>query len=242
MPLLDHFHPPLHGPRRWEGFHHAWATVIAQQLNENALPPDYFAEPEISVGPELEIDVATLELARPDKGGKGTATTVWAPPRPKIAVQVDFAHLESYEVRVYQDLGGAELRAAIELVSPANKDRAGSRRTFAAKCAGYLKQGIAVVIVDVVTARSANLHEELFEVLEVQSRRTGWRSPTKLYAVAYRAVTTRKSPRVEAWPEALALGKPLPVMPLWLSLDLCVPVPLEESYRETCRSLRIPAA
>jgi len=20
MPLLDHFHPPLHGPRRWEGF------------------------------------------------------------------------------------------------------------------------------------------------------------------------------------------------------------------------------
>src|SRR5712692_6368979 len=61
MPLLDHFHPPLHGPRRWEGFHHAWATVIAQQLNQK-LPPDYFAEPEISVGPELEIDVATLEL------------------------------------------------------------------------------------------------------------------------------------------------------------------------------------
>jgi hypothetical protein len=40
MPLLDHFHPPLHGPRRWEGFHHAWATFIAQQLNDNTLPPD----------------------------------------------------------------------------------------------------------------------------------------------------------------------------------------------------------
>ena len=34
MPLLDHFHPPLHGPRRWEGFHHAWATFIAQQLRK----------------------------------------------------------------------------------------------------------------------------------------------------------------------------------------------------------------
>jgi hypothetical protein len=61
MPLLDHFHPPLHGPRRWEGFHHAWATFIAQQLNEEALPPGYFADPEISLGPALEIDVATME-------------------------------------------------------------------------------------------------------------------------------------------------------------------------------------
>src|SRR5262245_56651518 len=44
MPLLDHFHPPLHGPRHWEGFLHAWATWIAQQLNQEALPPGYFAE------------------------------------------------------------------------------------------------------------------------------------------------------------------------------------------------------
>ena len=61
MPLLDHFHPPLHGPRRWEGFHHSWATTIAQQLNLEMLPPEYYAEPEISLGPILEIDVATME-------------------------------------------------------------------------------------------------------------------------------------------------------------------------------------
>jgi hypothetical protein len=141
MPLLDHFHPPLHGPRRWEGFHHAWATFIAQQLNQQTLPADYFAESEISVGPELEIDVATLEQAH--QGDRGAATAVWAPPRPHVTVKVDFARLDSYEIRVYRDLGGAELRAAIELVSPANKDWAGSRRTFAVKCAGYLKHGLA---------------------------------------------------------------------------------------------------
>ena len=71
MPLLDHFHPPLHGPRRWEGFHHAWATFIAQQLNQETLPPDYFAESEISLGPELEIDVATMEMTRPGGTGRG---------------------------------------------------------------------------------------------------------------------------------------------------------------------------
>jgi hypothetical protein len=241
MPLLDHFHPPLHGPRRWEGFHHSWATSIAQQLNQDVLPADYYAEPEISIGPELEIDVATLELARPESGDKGGTTAVWSPPRPKFATPVSFARLDSYEVRVYQDLGGAELRAAIELISPANKDRPGSRRTFAAKCAGYLKHGISVIIVDVVTARQSNLHAELFKVLEVKGRPATWESDTGLYAVAYRAVTVRKRPRVEAWPEALALGEALPTLPLWLTLDVCVPLHLEQSYLNTCRSLRISA-
>jgi len=241
MPLLDHFHPPLHGPRRWEGFHHSWATFIAQQLNQETLPEGYFAESEISVGPEMEVDVGTLECAGKDTGITTLATTVWAPPRPKIAVKVDFAHLDSYEIRVYQDLSGATLRAAIELVSPANKDRPGSRRTFAAKCAGYLQHGISVAIVDIVTSRSANLHEELFDVLEVKGRRAAWKSATGLYVVAYRAVTLRKSPRIEVWPQALALGSVLPVMPLWLALDLAVPVQLEPSYLATCRSLRISA-
>lgn len=238
MPLLDHFHPPLHGPRRWEGFHHAWATFIARQLNQETLPPGFFAESEISVGPELEVGVAALELTRP---AGPTATATWAPPQPEISARVEFAQLDTYEVRIYEDLGGAQLRAALELVSPANKDRAGSRRTFAAKCAGYLRHGVGVAVVDVVTARSANLHAELFEVLEVKARRAAWEAPTGLYAVAYRAVTVRKRPRVEAWPVPLALGEALPTLPLWLALDLCVAVRLEDSYLETCRSLRIPA-
>src|SRR5271165_6240532 len=129
MPLLGHFYPPPHGPRRWEGFQHAWATFIAQQLDQQVLPPDYCAESEISLGPELEIDVATLGPDRPG-GHTSTATQTWAPARPMIMTKVDFEHLDSYEIRVYQDLGGAELPAAIELVSLANKDREGSRRTF----------------------------------------------------------------------------------------------------------------
>jgi len=241
MALLDHFHPPLHGPRRWEGFHHAWATFIAQQLNEETLPPGYYAESEISLGPALEIDVATMDLTGASGEREKAATAVWSPSRPKIVAKVDFAHLDTCEVRVYEDLGGAELRAAIEIVSPANKDRAGSRRTFAAKCAGYLRHGINLAIIDVVTARAANLHRELFKVLEVKSRRAPWESPSGLYAVAYRAVTVRKHPRVEAWPEALDLGQKLPILPLWLSLDLCIPLLLEKSYNTTRRSLRISA-
>ena len=239
MPLLDHFRPPLRGPRRWEGFHHAWAANIAQHLNREVLPPDFFAESEISLGPSLEIDVANVEWSG-GRGASGTATgtAVWAPAKPLLSFPVDFARLDVCEVRVYEELGGAQLRAAIELVSPANKDRPGSRRTFAAKCAGYLKQAVAVVIIDTVTERTANLHADLLEVLEVSQ--AAWESPTQLYAIAYRPVPVEKQQRIEAWPEVLTLGRPLPFLPLWLRVDLSVPLQLEATYAMTCEGLRIP--
>ena len=92
-----------------------------------------------------------------------------------------------------------------------------------------------------MTSRTANLHKELFDALGVKGRRAAWRSDTGLYSVAYRSVTVRKTPRVEVWPEPLALGDVLPVLPLWLTLDLCGPVRLEDSYLATCESLRISA-
>jgi hypothetical protein len=238
MPLLDRFRPPLRGPRRWEGFHLAWAANIAQHLNREVLPAEFFAESEISLGPKLEIDVASFEGGEESQAsGAAGGTAVWAPPKPLLTFPVDFARLDVCEVRVYEELGGAQLRAAIELVSPANKDRPGSRRTFAAKCAGYLKQAISVVIVDVVTERAANLHAELLDALEVSE--AAWESPTQLYAVAYRPVPVLNQQRIEAWPEVLTLGRSLPTLPLWLRVDLSLPLQLEGTYAMTCDGLRI---
>jgi hypothetical protein len=227
MPLLDHFHPPLSDRRHWESIHAFWIVQMASQLNLSNLPEGYFAETRLSVRGLFDLD-------------DGSSAKPHLPP-PSSTFSIDFAQLDTFEVHVYQDLGGAQLRGVIELVSPRNKDRAGSRRTFAARCAGHLQHGVGVVMVDVVTAQTADLHAELLDVLEVNSQQAAWQSSTGLYAVAYRPVTVRKSPRVEVWAETLTLGQALPVMPLWLTLDLCVPVRLEESYVETCRSLRIPA-
>jgi hypothetical protein len=205
MPLLDHFHPPLHGPRRWEGFHLAWATSIAHQLNQDVLPPDYYAEPA------------------------------------KKSIVVDAARLNSYEVSVYQNLSGSELRAAIELISPTDKDCVGRRRAFAAKCAAYLQRGIGLIIIDVVTTHIANLHADFFKMIDVHAESEPWEAPTKLYAIAYRTIPEMYNSRVEIWAEPLAPGKKLPTLPVWLTLDQCVPLRLEESYLATCQSLRISA-
>src|ERR1022692_4508241 len=146
MPLLDHFHPPLIEERHWESMHSAWANAIVMQLNDSVLPADFFAELHIKIGVPVEIDVATLEQdhrAEAEQNG-GVATAVYAPPKPALVLPVDFSDLDTFEIEVRQE-GGRTLVAAIELVSPANKDRRTHRQAFVRKCASYLQEGIGVI-------------------------------------------------------------------------------------------------
>jgi hypothetical protein len=237
MPLLDHFHAPLSIHRPWQGFHSAWAATLAQQLNAGVLPSEYFAMPNIQLGRQIEIDVATLEDREAEGAlGGGTATAVWAPPRPAISLPVDFSEIDVIEVQIADEEGSPRLRGAIELVSPANKDRASHRQAFAIKCASYLQQGVAVIIVDVVTSRSASLHDELLQLLRLPAN---GKASGPLYAVSYRAARTSAGSQLEVWLETLALAAELPTLPLWLADDLVLPLELEPSYRATCEALRI---
>ena len=90
-------------------------------------------------------------------------------------------------------MGGPQLRAAIELVSPANKDRPRSRLTFAAKCVGYLEKAVSLVVIDTVTGRQANLHAEIAKTLETETD-LAWETPSRLYAVAYRTLAQEERP------------------------------------------------
>ncbi|MBY0524991.1 MAG: DUF4058 family protein [Gemmataceae bacterium] len=239
MPLRDHFHPPLSVSRPWQGVHGAWAAAIATHLN-TLLPKFYVALPLVELGGRVEIDVATAREngAAQHASSGGVATALWAPPRASIRVPVDFTHPDVFEVRVFSEEGGLRLRAAIELVSPANKDRPAHRRAFAAKCASYLSQGASVVVVDVVSDRLANLHTELMNVLQLGADAV-WQAPTSLSAVAYRTAVADEQVQLEIWPEALTVGASLPSLPLWLEADLCLPLELESTYVATCESLRI---
>jgi hypothetical protein len=146
--------------------HSTWTSTMATQLNQDQLPAEYFAMPLVTIRGGVQVDVVTFQSGEQQESASGGgATQIWAPPQPPLSAVVDFVSLDVYEVRVMQQMGGPQLRAAIELVSPASKDRASHRRAFAVKCAGYLQQGVAVVIVDVVTERTANLHATLVDLL-----------------------------------------------------------------------------
>jgi hypothetical protein len=237
VPLLDHFHSPLHPRRHRESFHVTWAGAIADALNESLLPEGYFAEEHAHAGARIEIDVATFadEATSPSRN-ETVATQTYAPPAPALVVPTAFP--DEFEVRVYEAEGGARLVAAIELVSPANKDCDTHRRAFATKCAGYLAQGIAVIVIDVVTSRGGNLHADILQLLGRDSD-NGLPSGTELYAVGYRPVVRDQRDVIEMWPERLAVGSELPTLPLALNAELCLPIDLEATYTAACNRRRL---
>lgn len=242
MPLLDHFHPPLSAERRWESFHSSWATKIADALTERWLPPGYIAEEHAHLGPSVEIDVATFERyasATGEQEGGAVATAgarVWSPPTADGMLPAVFP--DTFEVRVLSTDTGPKLVAAIELVSPGNKDRPAERRAFATKCASYLCQGISVIIVDIVTNRRANLHNEVLRIMEAADA-LQMPPESSLYAVAYRPLRRGKGDAIDVWRSPLALGQPLPTLPLGLRADLVIPVDFEAAYAEACLRKRL---
>jgi hypothetical protein len=144
--------------------------------------------------------------------------------------------VESVEVSIFNQEAGPTLTGAIALVSPANKDRTSHRDAFTAKCQTYLQRGIGLIVVDVVTSRSANLHTELLQRLQPKQE-AALKSP--LSAISYQVAEATGEYRLNIWQESLSLGQTLPVLPLWLGRQLCMPVDLNATYDRTCREQRI---
>jgi hypothetical protein len=163
------------------------------------------------------------------------------PPRYVAAPRVHLGQYaeDEYEVRVYDTQRHRRLVAAIEIVSPANKDRPESRRTFAAKCAALLDQQVSIALVDLVTTRRFNLYVELLELIG-QADPSVEPEPPGVYATACRWAREGETRHFRAWTHALMIGQPLPTLPLWLADDLAVPLDLEATYEQTCGILRIP--
>jgi hypothetical protein len=244
MPLLDHFHRPLEDEYPWDSLHSGWATRIADLLNERWLPPQFLAAEHTHAEASLEIDVATFaregtRAGGPRAAGGGTATAapaVWTPPAAEHTIAALFP--DTFEVRIFQTRGGRTLVGAIELISPGNKDRADKRQAFTAKCASYLHQGVSVVLIDIVTGRRANLHNETMRLVNAPQD-VDFPAAVDLYAAAYRPVLREERAEIDLWKTTCAVGQPLPVLPLRLTGDLFVPVDFESAYMEACRRRRL---
>ncbi|MEZ4866604.1 MAG: DUF4058 family protein [Caldilineaceae bacterium] len=255
MSLLDHFHPPLTPAYQWHAFHHTWCTFMAAGLNRS-LPREYRAMPFAYRG--IEVDVAAYFQRSSDQtpilreaatapyvamsaaeipitNGHGGHDTAWQPPPPVQSFPFDL-QTDSFEVLVYSDVAEPSLVGAVELVSPANKDRPSERQAFVTKCENYLRQGVGLVIVDIVTKGRVNLHGDLLSRLGAPP---GEQHPSSLYATAYRPYQHAEITHLAYWQEILTIGQALPTMPLWLRHEFCAPLHLNETYLESCQALRI---
>jgi hypothetical protein len=182
--------------------------------------------------------VAPDVVSESENGGSGgVATATDARPRPTLVAEADLDDQYQYQVLVFDQVRGRQLVAAIEIVSPANKDRPQNRRAFVTKCAALLQQGVCVSVVDLVTVRSFNLYCDLLESLGC--RDPSFDPPPATYAVTCRGQKVQGKSRLVAWAYPLCVGQELPTLPIWLADDLSVSLDLEASYEETCQVLRI---
>ena len=246
MPLRDHQSEP-YNIAPFEGIHSGWPMVMLQHVKKK-LPPGYSAAPQVSLGTGLEFDLAAYSTDTaddaaaqswsPDHSGDAVGTATLARPEPNRTVACAIPEPAEYELRIYNKALGRKLVAVVEIVSPSNKDRPESRRTFVAKCASLLQKGVSVAIVDICGTPRFNLYAELLDWVGVDDPKL--EADARLYAVACRTRIARKKSRLENWTHVLAYGQPLPTLPIWLSDDLWVPLDLEASYESVCDALDVP--
>ncbi|MBX9584174.1 MAG: hypothetical protein K2X87_28070 [Gemmataceae bacterium] len=233
MPLLDHFHPPLLDDPPWPSLYTLWVGGVVRRLNRTLPGGQFRAFANVRLGPHVEADVA--EYRRPPAngtngpaGGGGVATQ----PRPRVAPVARFplALPDDIEVQVAEGRHSMTLAGVIEFVSPANKKEEGERAAFVRKCAAYLHRGIGLVVVDVVTSRLANLHNELMAAVGGPPAAVLTGTPT--YVVGYGPVHSTGGNELEVWPFPVAVGRPLPTAPLALRRGPVIDLDLEGTYTE----------
>jgi Protein of unknown function (DUF4058) len=228
MPLRDHFHPPLTHRGKWESFNTFWLVALAKWLN-HTLPRDEFtALVQVHLGSRVEADVAEFEeTARGHRDGAvGTLPAVAAP-----TATVPAFFPDDLEIQIQDTLGSLRLAGVIEVVSPSNKKEVNERQAFVAKCATYLRQGVGLAIVDVVTERLANLHNELMQTV-------GGPTPPQLpkgagtYVAGYRPVHRDGRNEIDVWAEVAPVGQPIPSVPLALRRGPLIALDLDTTYTE----------
>ena len=139
MPLRDHFRSPLDDVHSWDELHGMWPAMIVRELIE-VLPEPYFAAPGVHLGTLYEIDVGTYANRRLNRVAATLAKV--KPPLPpmhrrrrRLTLEPQLPDQDVYEVRIYDSRRNRRLVAAIEIVSPSNKDRPETRGTFVSKVA-----------------------------------------------------------------------------------------------------------
>ncbi len=202
---------------------------------------------------EFERHVAdddhSLSNGTPGLGGSGnggvavatqtqmeTEAALYTPPATDLHLPADFPPELLIEVkdvtRQYRVV------AVIEMVSPANKDSEEYREQFAAKCLSYFAKGIGLVVIDIVTNRHANLHNELVRVAHDDAE-FEMSENLIIYVAAYRPVHRNKEDLVDLWHWPLEVGAAIPAVPLALKGYGCVKLELEATYTEVRERTRL---
>jgi len=226
---------PLHDwndPAGWEGVHLLWMTELFRHI-KSQLPAGYRAH--LGTAPAIAFDSASL---RPDvsvktapasaTGPAAAATMPAADESGELEPDTEVAVATIDPVPILYVEHGVRLVAAVELISPRNKDRPASRTNCVGRYVSYLLSEVNLLLVDVHPRPVAFSFADRIAA-ELQVAQAPLAAPM---AVSYRiggpAATGGRL--LATWRRTLAPGESLPRLPLALTGLQSVNVDLEATY------------
>lgn len=221
-------------------FHQNWITKITTALNDGILPPDLFALAEqVADGPHPDVVAlesprgATADMSNNDDGG-GALAVLDHPPKVKYTEEIEREIYAQTTDRVaIFHASWDRVVAFIEIVSPGNKHSQYELTRFLDRLNDALERGIHLLIVDVHPPGSHDprgIHAAFWELRSAEAHGVSNEEPLGL--AAYRCDRA-----ASAYFEPVSVGKSLPDMPVFLTPDYYVNVPLEQTYADSWRGL-----
>lgn len=213
-------------------FHYSWVLEILRALRRGLLPKEYYVMAEQIGGDVGEPDVLTLQATatKPDLEDSlsGTATLTETPPivHARTSIPRD-PYVRLQRTVVIRHTSDDRIVAMIEVVSRGNKSSRHAIRSFLDKAIAALNGGVHLLLVDVHPPRSRDpngVHAALLNEIGTEEYLLGRERP--LTTVAY----TSGADLVDAFVNHFAVDEPIPEMPLFLTRENFIRVPLEAAY------------
>ncbi len=212
-------------------FHHGWIEEIKRALNRGLLPPEYYALAEQVAG-GLGPDVLTLQHpangAAPADDPSGGVSLATAPPRVRYHLR---AEADVYATRakavVIRHSSNHRVIAVVEIVSPGNKNNRHGIREFVNKARELLRGSIHLLIADLFPPgrRDPNgIHPLIWQDMGEDEFTLPPDMPLTL-------ASYMGGPVPEAFINTTAVGATLPEMPLFLTPEVYISLPLEPTYQ-----------
>lgn len=226
----------------FHAFHTAWIAQLQETLNAGLLPPDCYALAEQFAG-EAGPDVLMLatnepgisdQSAREPVGTPGGIAVAERPPRVQKTVTASNAfYLTRRRTLVVRHASDDRIVALLEIVSQGNKARRTALETFVNKAVAALQHGHHLLVVDLyppTRCAPEGIHGAIWAEIDDEAYEIPADQPLTLVAYSAGLPPT-------AYVQPIGVGDPLPDMPLFLTPERYVDVPLEATYAAAWRGM-----
>jgi hypothetical protein len=214
----------------FHAFHHDWVTQVSRALNRGLLPPSYYALPEPIAG-GLGPDALGLRQSSPDTAGpihstpEGGVALAVEPPGTRFRIRSEAnRYAAKAKAVVIRHVSRHQVVAMVEIVSPGNKNNQNGLNSFVRKAHETLASGVHLLLLDLFPPGPRDprgIHPPVWG----DDGGFNFQEDKPLTFAAYLGGAD-----AEAFLETLAVGDSLPKMPLFLTPEVYVWVPLAPTY------------